>query len=165
MLISHTYRAAADAVRSRQEAVMDETLTRHYPVVVPRSSFRQLRALLALALVLVACLSVAVVILANNDEAGTTATPYKFEPIAYGGFNPATGSPLASTARQTGGPEESGVAAAIAPKPVPVKPNVATPDESKVAASIARAQLAKQGQPAPQSGPDESSVAAAIAGR
>jgi hypothetical protein len=42
---------------------------------------------------------------------------------------------------------------------------VATPDESKLAASIARAQLARQSQAAPQSGPDESSVAAAIAGR
>lgn len=144
---------------------MGQVIPRQHPAVVLRSSYRQLRALLAIALVAVACLSVAVVILANDDEGTTTATPHKFEPIRYGDFNPATGSPL-STPRPTGGPEESGVAAAIAPKPVPVKPNVATPDESKVAASIARAQLAKQqSQPTPQSGPDESSVAAAIAGR
>ena len=135
---------------------MDETLTRHYPVVVPRSSFRQLRALLALALVLVACLSAAVVILATDDEGTTTRTAQKAEPVS--------GSPLVSRIDTTGAPSESAVAAAIAPKPVPAKPNVATPDESKIAASIARAKLATQSQPS-QSGPDESSVAAAIAGR
>lgn len=135
---------------------MGQVIPRRHPAVVLRSSYRQLRALLAIALVAVACLSVTVVILANDDEGTTTGTAQKAEPVS--------GSPLVSRIDTTGGPSESAVAAAIAPKPVPAKPNVAKPDESKIAASIARAKLATQGQPS-QGGPDESSVAAAIAGR
>jgi hypothetical protein len=138
---------------------MGQAIPRQHPAVVLRSSFRQLRALLAIALVAVAGLSSTVVILATDDDGATTASSVKpTGSIAYEGFNPLTGTPVQQSVQSTrpsGGPEESGVAAAIAPKP-----SVATPDESKIAASIARAQLATG-----QSGSDESSVAAAIAGQ
>jgi hypothetical protein len=117
---------------------MGQTIPRQHPAVVLRSQFRRLRALLAIALVVVAGLSLAVVILATDDETATTASSVKpVESIAYGGFNPQTGAPLSvQSTRLGGGPEESSVAAAIS------RPNVATPDESKIAASIARARLA-----------------------
>jgi hypothetical protein len=125
---------------NHEEAVMDQAIPRQHPAVVLRSQFQRLRALLAIALVLVAGLCVAVVILATDDETTTTASSVKpVHSIAYGGFNPQTGAPVQQSVQSTrpgGGPEESGVAAAISP------PNVATPDESKIAAAIARAKLA-----------------------
>ncbi len=137
---------------------MGQAIPRQHPAVVLRSSYRQLRALLAIALVAVAGLSSTVVILAVDDEGATTASSVKpTESISAEGFYPRNGAPVqrsVQTTRPGGGPEESGVAAAIAPKG-----NVATPDESKIAASIARTQLATG-----QSGPDENSVASAIAG-
>jgi hypothetical protein len=140
---------------NHQEAVMGQAIPRQHPAVVLRSQYRQLRALLAIALAVVAGLGLTVVILATDDESATTVSSVRpVEPIAYGGFNPLTGTPVQST-RPAGGPEETGVAAAIAPKP-----NVASPDESKIAAAISRTQMATG-----QSGPDESSVAAAIGRR
>lgn len=144
---------------------MGQAIPRQHPAVVLRSHYRQLKTLLAITMVAVVGLSVAVVMLATNDDATVTTSSAKpIESTAYEGLNPQTGSPLvrggfrtsyqpAQSTRPTGGPDESGVAAAIAPKP-----NVATPDESKIAAAIARRE-----QLAP-SRPDESGVAAAIAG-
>jgi hypothetical protein len=54
---------------------MGQAIPRQNPAVVLRSHFNQLRALLAIALVAVAGLTVAVVILTNDsDEVGTTST-------------------------------------------------------------------------------------------
>jgi hypothetical protein len=50
---------------------MGEAIPRQHPAVVLRSHFNQLRALLAVALIAVAGLTVAVVILATDDEAGS----------------------------------------------------------------------------------------------
>jgi hypothetical protein len=50
---------------------MGEAIPRQHPAVVLRSHFNQLRALLAVALIAVAGLTVAVVILATDDDAGS----------------------------------------------------------------------------------------------
>jgi hypothetical protein len=63
------------------------------------------------------------------------------------------GSPVA---RADGGPEETGVAAAIAPKPA-----VTAPDESNVAAAVGAGRDSQSGP----SRPDESVVANAISGQ
>jgi hypothetical protein len=54
---------------------MGQAIPRQQPAVIPRSQFNQLRALLAIALVAVACLIAAVVILATDGDeaAGTSA--------------------------------------------------------------------------------------------
>jgi hypothetical protein len=66
---------AADAAALRLEAVMGQAIPSQNPAVVLRSHFNQLRALVAIALVAVAGLTVAVVILANeSDEASTTSS-------------------------------------------------------------------------------------------
>jgi hypothetical protein len=66
---------AAEAAALRLEAVMGQAIPRQNPAVVLRSHFNQLRALLAAALVVVAGLTVAVVILANDsDEVSTTTS-------------------------------------------------------------------------------------------
>jgi hypothetical protein len=54
---------------------MGQAIPRQQPAVIPRSQFNQLRALLAVALVAVACLIAAVVILATDGDeaAGTSA--------------------------------------------------------------------------------------------
>jgi hypothetical protein len=55
---------------------MPQTVPTQHPAVVLRSHYRQLRALLAVAMIGVVCLSAVVVILANDDAADTrSATP------------------------------------------------------------------------------------------
>jgi hypothetical protein len=55
---------------------MPQTVPAQHPAVVLRSNYRHLRALLAIAMVAVVGLSVAVVILADDDATGTrSATP------------------------------------------------------------------------------------------
>src|ERR671910_83744 len=71
---ANTIGQAAQAAAPGQEAVMGQAIPRQHPAVVLRSHFNQLRALLAIALVAVVGLTVAVVILANdNDEAASTS--------------------------------------------------------------------------------------------
>jgi hypothetical protein len=73
---------------------MGEAIPRQHPAVVLRSHFNQLRALLAVALIAVAGLTVAVVILANDsDQVSSTSAAKPIESIRYGDFNPATGRP------------------------------------------------------------------------
>jgi hypothetical protein len=76
---------------------MGQAIPRQQPAVVLRSQFNQLRALLAIALVAVAGLTVAVVILSNDaDEASSTSSAQPIESINYGGskfVNPSTGYP------------------------------------------------------------------------
>jgi hypothetical protein len=126
------------SITTRQEAVMGQAIPQQHPAVVLRSHYRQLRTLLAIALVALVGLSVAVVTLAVDDDGATTAQTVQ----------------QAST-RTDGGPEESRVAASIA------APNVASPDESKIAAAIS-----KGVEPTtPDTGrPDESRIAASISG-
>ena len=144
---------------------MGQVLPRQRPAIALRSHSQQLRSLLALALVVVAGLSVAV-ILATNDKSTTTASSAK----------PAVARP-----------DESKLAAEISRTQLAIgraeaaTPDVATPDESKLAVAISRAQLATASpevampdeskhavavsaaqQAGDQSGPDESSIAAAI---
>jgi hypothetical protein len=91
------------------------------------------QGLLALAVVAVLALTVAVVILANDEDqvSGVTSSAKASESINYGGFNPATGRPDATPAvqqqsqtpgiRYDGGPEEGtrGGATAVQPQTAP----------------------------------------------
>jgi hypothetical protein len=60
-----------------QEAVMGQTIPRQHPAVVLRSHYRNVRALLAIAMIAVAILAATVVVLATDDDApgAATATP------------------------------------------------------------------------------------------
>lgn len=119
---------------------MGQAIPRRQPAVVLRSHYQQLKAMLAITMIAVVGLGTGVAILATDDESSSGTTAVK--PISE------------RTSVQSVRPEETGVAAAIAPKP-----EVARPDESKVAASIARTEQAQT-----PSVHDESSVAAAISG-
>jgi hypothetical protein len=73
---------------------MGQAVPSQNPAVVLRSHFDRLRALLAVALIAVIGLTVAVVILANDEDqpsAASSAAPIGH--INYGGFNSATGRP------------------------------------------------------------------------
>jgi hypothetical protein len=85
---------------------MGEAMPRQQPAVVLRSHFNQLRALLAVALIAVVGLTVPVVILATDDDAGT-------------GAGSATVSEPAGTTRFDGGPQEGsrGVLPPCPPRP------------------------------------------------
>jgi hypothetical protein len=73
---------------------MGQAIPRQQPAVVLRSNFNKLRALLAIALVAVAGLTVAVVILASDsDQAGSTSAARAIEAVADHDFSPATGRP------------------------------------------------------------------------
>src|ERR671924_458503 len=103
---------------------MGEAIPRQHPAVVLRSHFNQLRALLAVALIAVAGLTVAVVILANDsDKVSSTSSAAKpVGSINYGNseaVNPSTGYPTVPLqqlehplqnridgTRYDGGPEE-----------------------------------------------------------
>jgi hypothetical protein len=110
---------------------MGHAVPRQHPAVVLRSHFNLIRALLAVAMIAVVGLTVALVIVANDDDGVTgsaTATPNAS--IEYGGFNPGTGRPNAAplpqqeptgTAdglRYDGGPEE-GTSGAVPATPPP----------------------------------------------
>jgi hypothetical protein len=123
---------------------MGNAISEQHPAVVLRSQYRQLRSLLAVAMIAVVGLTAAVVILATNDES-TTQLGSASQVISQ---NPA------DAARSDGGPEESAVAASIG-----TQPTVAGPDESSVAAAIGTADDRATG------GPDESIVAGAVSGR
>jgi hypothetical protein len=125
---------------------MGQAIPRQHPAVVLRSHYRQLKALLAITMIAVVGLSVAVAILATNDESSTGTTSVR--PIGE------------RTSVQSIRPEETAVAAAIVQTP-----EVARPDESKVAVSIARGRQVQAPSQAPTpSQHDESDVAAAISG-
>jgi hypothetical protein len=73
---------------------MGQAAPTQHPAVVLRSHFNHLRALLAVALIAVIGLTVAVVILASDENRpgdSNAATPIGH--VNYGGFNPATGRP------------------------------------------------------------------------
>jgi hypothetical protein len=97
---------------------MGKAIPTQHPAVVLRSSFNQLRALLAIAMVAVVGLTIAVVLVANdNDQVADTSPARSVGAIEYGGFNPATGRPESAPlprsdaqqpagVRYDGGPEE-----------------------------------------------------------
>jgi hypothetical protein len=112
---------AAQAAAHGQEALMGQVVPSQHPAVVLRSHFNQLRALLAVALIAVIGLTVAVAILADDeDQLSDTSSAAPIGRINYGGYNPATGRPESAplpqpehplrsrlgTARYDGGPEE-----------------------------------------------------------
>jgi hypothetical protein len=73
---------------------MAQAVSSQNPAVVLRSHFNQLRALLAVALIAVIGLTVAVVILAGDeDQTGAASSTAPIGHINYGGFNPSTGKP------------------------------------------------------------------------
>ena len=75
---------------------MGKAITAQHPAVVLRSHYRQLRALLAIAMIAVVGLTAAVVILATNDDRDTSASP---------GTQVSAPGPAGGT-RYDGGPEE-----------------------------------------------------------
>jgi hypothetical protein len=94
---------AAEAAVPRQEAVMGHAIPRQQPAVVLRSRFNHLRALLAVAVLAVAGLTVAVVILANDsDDVSSTSAAKSVEStrgplpaqLPNSGYEPGTRGPL-----------------------------------------------------------------------
>jgi hypothetical protein len=117
---------------------MGQAVPTHHPPVVLRSHYRQLRALLAVAMIAIVGLAAAVVILANeSDEVEGTSATQSIEAIEYGGFNPATGRPESAplpqqehplqsrigSTRYDGGPEEGTAALTQRSAPATFDPN------------------------------------------
>ena len=112
---ANTSGLAAEAAAPREESVMGVAIPGQDPAVVLRSQFNKLRALLAVALIAVAGLTVAVVLVANDSDtvSSTGSTAAKpVEKIHYGdsSVNPSTGYPSADlrpeshSSRYEGGP-------------------------------------------------------------
>jgi hypothetical protein len=135
------------SITNHQEAVMSNSIPAQHPAVVLRSQYRQLRSLLAVLVVAVVGLSTTVVVLTVDDQTATTATSTHLPTAQLNDpFQDRT-----QPTRDTGKPDESAVAAAIASQPP-----IVGPDESKIAAAIGS-------QPTSVSAPDESKISAAIA--
>jgi hypothetical protein len=116
------------SITNHQEAVMSNSIPAQHPAVVLRSQYRQLRSLLAVLVVAVVGLSTTVVVLTVDDQTATTATSTHLPTAQLNDpFQERT-----QPTRDTGKPDESAVAAAIASQPP-----VSAPDESKIAAAIA----------------------------
>jgi hypothetical protein len=151
---------------------MGEAIPRQHPAVVLRSHFNQLRALLAVALIAVAGLTVAVVILANDsDKVSSTSSAAKpVGSINYGNseaVNPSTGYPTVPLqqlehplqnridgTRYDGGPEEG--TRGIIPAP---RASSSSATEAKHEASTAAA-IGQSSSPTEMK--DEAASAAAI---
>jgi hypothetical protein len=104
---------------------MGQAIPTRQSTVVLRSHFNHLRALLAVALIAVAGLTVAVVFLAtDSDEVSSTSSARPIESINYGAgaVNPSTGYPSATIrpdspgTRYDGGPEEGSRVVVPAPQ-------------------------------------------------
>jgi hypothetical protein len=122
---------ASDGNRPK-EAVMGQAIPSQHPRVVLRSQFNQLRALLAVAVIAVIGLTVAVVILANDEQssAGNTSPAAATGPLQYGAFNPRTEGETSS------GPDESRTAEAVGFGDDASAPT-GGPDESTIAGAVA----------------------------
>jgi hypothetical protein len=101
------HRASRRGGRPTQEAVMGKAIPVQHPAVVLRSHYRQLSALLAIAMIAVVGLSAAVVILATNDDRDTSAVS---------ATQVSAPGPTGST-RYDGGPEEG--SRSVVPTPPP----------------------------------------------
>jgi hypothetical protein len=92
---------------------MGQAIPTQHPSVVLRSHYNHLRALLAVAMIAVVGLTVAVVILANdNDDAGSTSAAV---PVESGG--------TPGEVRYDGGPEEGTAGLAVRSAPATFDPN------------------------------------------
>jgi hypothetical protein len=146
---------AAKAAAPRLEAVMGQAIPRQQPAVALRSHFNKMRALLAVALIAVAGLTVAVVILANDsDESASTSSAPPIGSINYGDsklVNPSTGYPSVPLSRlehplqnridgtrYDEGPEEGTRGIVRAPQAT-VTPETEIKDEAGTAAAIGQA--------------------------
>jgi hypothetical protein len=108
---------------------MGQAIPRQHPAVVLRSRYRQLRMLLAVAMIAVVGLTVAVVILAGEHGARTTATSAAADRSAPArsefrmpshGIAPVPDLdrlPLPNGERHDGGPEEGTRGIVVAPAP------------------------------------------------
>ena len=121
---------------------MSQAISTQHPAVVLRSRYRQLRMLLAVAMIAVVGLTAAVVVLAIENDGGTTLSSAS-----------QVSATSASAIRSDGGPEESAVAATLGPQPT-----AAHPDETRTAAAVGSSAIP------PGPGPDESVVAGAVSG-
>jgi hypothetical protein len=73
---------------------MGQAIPSQHPAVVSRAQFNKLRNLLAVALIAVIGLTVAVVILAGDDDGIPDTSPAPaLGQLNYGGYNPAVGRP------------------------------------------------------------------------
>ena len=115
---------AAEPAALEKELDMSHEIPAQHPAVVLRSHYMHLRALLATAMIAVVGLTIAVVILATSDSAGTSAratAPLRDHPISApaktapgqrydGGPEEGTRGPFAApispSTRYDGGPEE-----------------------------------------------------------
>ncbi len=98
---------------------MSQTLSTQHPAVVLRSRYQQLRALLAVAMIAVLGLTVAVVVLATQDDRVQSAVS-------------APSVAVTPALRTDGGPEESAVANTLG-----AQQSSGHPDESAVAHAVA----------------------------
>ena len=126
---------------------MSNSVPAQHPAVVLRSHYRNLRSMLAVALVAIVGLSTTVVVLSVDDQTATTATTTHV-PTAQ------LGDPLqerTQPTRESGKPDESAIASSISQAGSRSYPTLNDPFQSQVE------------QPRPLGGPNESAVAAAIA--
>jgi hypothetical protein len=87
---------------------MGQAIPTQHPAVVLRSRFNQLRALLAVAMIAVIGLSIAVVIVANDEaQVRSTSAARPAESIRYGGLNPSTHQPRAAPAARASDAEQA----------------------------------------------------------
>ncbi len=113
---------------------MAKAIPAQHPAVVLRSNYRQLRALLATAMIAIVGLTVAVVILATNDERDTGASPVaQVSAPGPAGSSRYDGGPEEGSrgivpaqglgTRYDGGPNEGTAALTARPAPATVEPN------------------------------------------
>jgi hypothetical protein len=143
---------------------MGQAIPTRQSTVVLRSHFNHLRALLAVALIAVAGLTVAVVILAtDSDEVGSASSGQSIESINYGSgaVNPSTGYPSATIrpdspgTRYDGGPEEGsrGVVPATQSNVAPTTRYDGGPEEGTADVAPPQAEAGAR----PDGGPEEGS--------
>jgi hypothetical protein len=143
---------------------MGQAIPTRQSTVVLRSHFNHLRALLAVALIAVAGLTVAVVILAtDSNEVSSTSSARPIESINYGSgvVNPSTGYPSATIrpdspgTRYDGGPEEGsrGVVPATQSNVAPTTRYDGGPEEGTADVAPPQAEAGAR----PDGGPEEGS--------
>jgi hypothetical protein len=130
---------------TQQEAVMGQPFPTQHPAVVLRSHFKLVQALLAIAMAAVVALSVAIVIVANDDEAGSGSIAAGSAALPSSAVH---AHPLEATAptpgvRYDGGPDEGTRGIIVVPK-APDARYDGGPDEGSRAI----------GQPAPGPAPE-----------
>jgi hypothetical protein len=120
--------ASMSITNTTQEAVMGTPIPAQHPAVVLGSRYRNLRSLVAVLLVAIAALTTTVVILSVDSGTTISQAGSRSYPTLADSFQSQTEQP-----RPQGGSNESSVAAAIS------QPHaVSAPDESKIAASLAK---------------------------